>query len=124
WRLSPTGGTRGGPNSPSHPISQIPLPLRDGARQQSGELGLGAAEAVDVGGGDVERDVDAAAGLGADTEAAVGATGEGQDGLGAALAGHADAVAGEREGDGAGDDTALGEGHRQALADHPAAREA
>src|SRR5262245_20233110 len=75
----------------------------DGAGEEGGELGLGAAEALHVRGGDVEGDGDAGASLRAHTEAAVGAAGEGEDGLRAALAGKSDAVAGEREGDRAGD---------------------
>ena len=86
------------------------MAVADGAGEQGGELGLGAAEAVGVGRRDVEGDVDAAAAVGAHAEAAVGAAGERQDRFGAALAGDAEAVAGEREGDRARDDAALANG--------------
>src|SRR6185295_13916623 len=102
---------------------QVALTLRDGAGQQGGELGLGAAEALNVRGADIDGDGDARAAVGADAEAAIGAAGEGQDGLGAAFAGQPQAVAGEREGDGAGDDAALRERYGQALADHATAGE-
>jgi hypothetical protein len=73
--------------------------VADGAGEEGGDLGFGAAEAVGVGGGDVEDDAGAAAGRGAHAEGAVGAAGEGEDGFGAPLAGEAEPVAAEGESD-------------------------
>ena len=56
-------------------------------------------------------------------EASVGTARERQDRLGAPLAGKADAVAGERKGDGARDDAAVCEGHGQPTPHHAAAGE-
>ena len=77
-------------NSPMRRAHKLRWPVRDGAGEEGGELGFGAAEAVGVGRRDVEGDVDAAAAAGAHAEAAVGAAGERQDGFGAALAGDAE----------------------------------
>ena len=77
-----------------HLASQIALAEGDGAGEQGGDLGFGAAEALDVGRGDVDGDRRAAVrGVGRDAEAAVGAARERQDRLGAAFAGEAGAAA-------------------------------
>ena len=99
------------------------MALGDGAGEEGGDLGLGAAEAFGVGRGDVEGDVDAAGSPCAHAEAAVGTARERQDRLGPLLTGEADAVTGEREGDRARDDAAVREGHGQAAPHHAAAGE-
>ena len=74
-------------------------PCADGAGEQGGDLGFGARKLSASGVVTLKVTLTPPVPVGAHAETAVGTAGEWQDGLGAALAGEADATALQREGD-------------------------